>query len=1178
MSGSTHLLIHGLAQKMRSRRLERSKRDHSRWALSMLRSFSRYASYAIYVIALWASACMAIAEPATLTPKDLQLMKAVRSGDISAVQNALAAGGHIRRSEFEFPLMPIGVAVLFDQRNVLPLLVTDQDSADDAYAYSIMSANVAAFESLLTIRAPSPKVISSGLRLFAARFSIAMTETFKSSINHGLGDGGKPPDPPWWFAIIPTPLASADAPQLRIAKKLRELGSDAGADDSNNPLLRAAWGGDIYFVDWLVSQGLGTMTDDLRAQLMEGTVNVNFLDGFEVLVDRGQLPTDASDHGMGLLKSAAEKRHSAFVHRLLQLGVPVGAASGAASSQQLVAAVHGGSVTITQNLISAGAKMNVVDEDGKWPLREAARAGNKAIVSLLLNAGADAKLVDSKGNTALHGFTYPAAETAPTVLFGLVPRVFTKEHVEATRMLVAAGLDVNAKNAAGVSVMGSLLADGQILPDYWTEIITLGAQLDASCYLGVVDTYEVPAAKASWFFNAAGADLNYVLPPPFSVSLVEYTGNQYFSETLETLFAMGAKPPNTPDRQAALLQKVLTAPRLTTLAAGLARGLSPNLVFSSGTSALESAVEHNDVSIVRLLLDAGADVNVAGNVYSGGGILHSLLRNDDLGEEQLESISLLIERGLDLELKDNDGKTFFDLAMGSPNKVAILTQAVAQAGSSTDPVHNAVRRANLVDLQALVMSGANIEVKDTLGRTPLSVSLATGQVAITRYLLRKGAAISATSSFPGIATDLSYSTDPRFSAFFHPRLLAGKLIDISASPASDLEKFATSEQFRLGPMIWQIGCQNGCENETVLKDTAHGVFDLVRAERTDERGRSVVSAYIPIRTEEDVSGSSIVAGLIRKIIREGIWTIRGNWTIESCAFTFKEPFCFPEVTVEVIDLPGGSILLKDANLTTPLKEGDSRTVERGSGPIIITINPTEGRSPRAQLAVTYGLRPNVNFIPGVSFAARMQTYSELAKLSIERDLLLKNEDQLSLARAMSVAAAIRELSSRAAVENYELVVRELFHLRAQDLVALDQRVLDLRAVLQSQLSFPSADVQLVIKTVDDLVKTDPNLASILIPVRDALKASLDASKDGQAATGKAIENLFSDVDRVVFEYQGFGLEVAQFMSAELIESEGLLTATQRTEIGKRLTGSDSWVQDNSFDGQGVKIKHALAFP
>ncbi|OEC70904.1 hypothetical protein A7D21_29385 [Pseudomonas sp. AP19] len=192
-----------------------------------LRNCTRCAIHAFLVIVLWAAACLAAAEPTNLAPEDLQLKKSVRSGDSYAVQAALAAGGHIRRNEFEFPLMPIAVAVILDKRNVLPLLVTDQDSADEAYFFSILSANVAAFESLLTIRAPSPKVISSGLRLFAVRLSVATTETMKTRINQALGDSGQPPaDPPWWLALFPTPLVSADAPELSIAKKLRELGSD----------------------------------------------------------------------------------------------------------------------------------------------------------------------------------------------------------------------------------------------------------------------------------------------------------------------------------------------------------------------------------------------------------------------------------------------------------------------------------------------------------------------------------------------------------------------------------------------------------------------------------------------------------------------------------------------------------------------------------------------------------------------------------------------------------------------------------------------------------------------------------------------------------------------------------------------------------------------------------------
>ncbi|MFZ3119201.1 MAG: hypothetical protein WA159_12860 [Variovorax sp.] len=258
-----------------------------------------------------------------------------------------------------------------------------------------------------------------------------------------------------------------------------------------------------------------------------------------------------------------------------------------------------------------------------------------------------------------------------------------------------------------------------------------------------------------------------------------------------------------------------------------------------------------------------------------------------------------------------------------------------------------------------------------------------------------------------------------------------------------------------------------------------------------------------------------------------------------------------------------------------LKEGESILLDRSAGAITIGVNPLEGRSPRARMRLTYNLRTNVPFSPGVGFAQRMQTYRALAEFKAEREALLRVGERTALIRAKTLAANTRELSAKAVSENYALVLQQLFQTRAQDIVALDQRVLDLRAVLQASLSFPTGDLQLLIKRIEDLIKSDSTLSTILNPVMTALKDALAASRDGQAATGKAIENLFQDVDRVVFEYQGFALELAQFMSLEQLEDPGVLATAQRDEIRQRLRGVASPVRDSAFNGRGAQVRQAL---
>jgi ankyrin repeat protein len=64
-----------------------------------------------------------------------------------------------------------------------------------------------------------------------------------------------------------------------------------------------------------------------------------------------------------------------------------------------------------------------------------------------------------------------------------------------------------------------------------------------------------------------------------------------------------------------------------------------------------------DVSVVRLLLERGADINVQS--HSGRTPLHWASFNG-----ALEFVHLLLEHGADVEAKDNDGETALQIAAG----------------------------------------------------------------------------------------------------------------------------------------------------------------------------------------------------------------------------------------------------------------------------------------------------------------------------------------------------------------------------------------------------------------------------------------------------------------------------------------------------------------------------------
>ena len=56
-----------------------------------------------------------------------------------------------------------------------------------------------------------------------------------------------------------------------------------------------------------------------------------------------------------------------------------------------------GMISIIKDLLEAGAKPNIQDNDGKTPLHWAARCGSTSIINLLLKAGAKPDIQDNDG-------------------------------------------------------------------------------------------------------------------------------------------------------------------------------------------------------------------------------------------------------------------------------------------------------------------------------------------------------------------------------------------------------------------------------------------------------------------------------------------------------------------------------------------------------------------------------------------------------------------------------------------------------------------------------------------------------------------------------------------------------------------------------------------------------------
>ena len=135
---------------------------------------------------------------------------------------------------------------------------------------------------------------------------------------------------------------------------------------------------------------------------------------------------------------------------------------------------------------------------------------------------------------------------------------------------------------------------------------------------------------------------------------------------------------------------------------------------------LEFAAAHGRIGIIRVLLEAGADVNANSQSRESTPLMAAA------GNGQAEAVQFLINSGADLEAKDSPGRTCLFRAVESGDKKTV---------------------------QVLIDSGADVNVSDDWGVTPLICAAVGNSIELVKILLAAGADVNATDKNGKTALD-----------------------------------------------------------------------------------------------------------------------------------------------------------------------------------------------------------------------------------------------------------------------------------------------------------------------------------------------------------------------------------------------------------------------------------------
>jgi ankyrin repeat protein len=433
-----------------------------------------------------------------------------------------------------------------------------------------------------------------------------------------LLQAGASPNPSVWHET-PVMVMAARKGNVEIVSELIAAGANVNRGFDELPLHTAAEKGHLEVVHLLLDAGadVEAYEEDQWTALMAAS-SAGHLPVVKLLVEKG---ANASAWGQGETPviCAAKGVHPEvyeFLHPLVDdetraIGDRDGEQEMANSIrkrtreqnkpvEKLVEAAMFGKLEQVQEIIASGVDVNSISACGRTALSLAIQGGYIPVIKALLDAGADPNLPDET-NDGLPN-TSPLMEATSTFF---APNRFTM-----VRLLMQRGADVNQQDAKGKTAL--MYAVGRSDADIMRSLIQGGANLD-------IGDFESNTA----LMRAKNEDLAQ------AVNILKQAGAS--EQGLKEVELLKAVDDGNLEKVKSLLQG----------------NINVNMRVEERTALCQSA-NHGHLEIVKLLIAAGADVELRGME----GHLNPLLYAAYAGN--LEVVRVLLEAGADVHVRVQD--------------------------------------------------------------------------------------------------------------------------------------------------------------------------------------------------------------------------------------------------------------------------------------------------------------------------------------------------------------------------------------------------------------------------------------------------------------------------------------------------------------------------------------------